>query len=262
MSKTVNEVYEEVKRQNAESPMGIMIATPMYGGMCTGDYALSLSRLAIMLKDLGFNYYIESLFNESLIPRGRNLLAKSFMERPDMHYMMFIDADIGFREIDVLRLILAGREVSGGVYPKKRINWSVVKRAVLAGKERLEDYTGDFVFNLINNDQDGTPDEDGMVEVKQLGTGFMLIHKSVFERLKSFANEYEEHRDDGSKFSAYDYFPAGVIGGKVYVSEDYGFCDMWRNSGGKLYMNPFLKLTHTGTYVFKGDLQKLGTEAL
>jgi hypothetical protein len=262
MKKTLNEVYEEVRKQNAEKPVGVMIATPMYGGMCTGDYALSLSRLVIMLKDLGYNYYVESLCNESLIPRGRNLLAKSFLERPDMDYMIFIDADIGFREIDVLRLLLADRALCGGVYPKKRINWNTVRKAALAGKERLQDYTGDFVFNLLNNDQDGSPDEDGMLEVKQLGTGFMLIHKSVFEQLKPVASEYTEHRDDGSVFTAYDFFPAGVSGKKVYVSEDYGFCDMWKSIGGKLYMNPFLKLTHTGSYVFSGDLQKMGTEQL
>jgi hypothetical protein len=260
--KTLQDVYDYFMAENARRQKSIMIALPMYGGMCTGDFALSLSKVSIMLHDLGFKYHIETLYNESLIPRGRNTLAHSFMGR-NFDYLMFIDADIGFCEIDVLKLLLADRELSGGVYPKKRINWGVVEKAVKAGKTaaELSDYTGDFAFNLI--DPTATPDAYGMVEVKHIATGFMLIKREVFEVLEPYVPVYKELKDDGSILEARDYFQIGrnpVTG--AYTSEDYFFCDLWRQHGGKIYMNPFIKLSHTGTYVFTGNLQKLGTEQL
>jgi hypothetical protein len=261
--KTLQDVYDYFMAENAKKQIGVMLALPMYGGMCTGDFALSLSKTSIMLHDLGFKYHIETLYNESLIPRGRNGLAHSFMNRPDMDYMMFIDADIGFTEIDVLRLLLADRDLCGGAYPKKRINWKVIERAVKAGKKAndLKDYTGDFAFNLI--DPNGVPDNLGFIEVKHLATGFMLIKKNVFETLAPHVPVYKELRDDGTIMEAHDFFQIGrnpKTG--AYTSEDYFFCNLWREHGGQIYLNPYIKLTHTGTYVFSGDLQKLGTEKL
>ena len=261
--KTLQDVYDYFMAENAKKQIGVMIALPMYGGMCTGDFALSLSKVSIMLHDLGFKYHVETLYNESLIPRGRNTLSHSFMNRPEMDYLMFIDADIGFSEIDVLKLLLADRDLCGGAYPKKRINWTVVEKAVKAGKtgKDLKDYTGDFAFNLI--DPDGAPDALGMIEVKHLATGFMLIKRRVFEELAPHVPVYRERKDDGSVMEAHDFFQIGrnpETG--AYTSEDYFFCNLWRKHGGKIYLNPFIKLSHTGTYVFEGNLGKLGTEVL
>jgi hypothetical protein len=261
--KTLQDVYDYFMAENAKKQRGIMLALPMYGGMCTGDFALSLSKVTLMLHDLGFKYHIETLYNESLIPRGRNILAQSFLERDNMDYLMFIDADIGFLEVDLLKLLLADRELSGGAYPKKRINWQVVEKAVKAGKEGddLANYTGDFAFNLVS--QDGAPDELGMIEVKHIATGFMLIKKSVLESLKPHVPKYTELKNDGSIYEAYDFFQIGPNPDTGrYTSEDYFFCNLWRKHGGQIYLNPFIKLTHTGTYIFSGDLKKLGTEKL
>lgn len=260
--KTMQEIYDKIMEQNRIKQTGVMIATPMYGGMCTGEYALSLAKTAIMLHDLGYKYHIETIFNESLIPRGRNMLAKSFIEKTDLDYMIFIDADIGFTELDILKLLLAEKDMVAGIYPKKRIHWDLVRRAVKAGKEDLADYTGDFVFNPISRDAEDESDDHGLVEVKQVGTGFMCISRNVFETLAPHVPTYKEHRDDGSLFEAKDFFQIGVGERGYYVSEDYYFCNLWKKHGGKIYMNPFIKLSHTGTYVFRGDLKKLGTELL
>lgn len=261
--KTLQDVYDYFMAENAKKQKGIMLALPMYGGMCTGDFALSLSKVTLMLHDLGFKYHVETLYNESLIPRGRNILAKSFMDREELDYMMFIDADIGFSEVDLLKLLLADRDLSGGAYPKKRINWSVVEKAVKAGKtgEELSDYTGDFAFNLAS--PDGAPDEYGMIEVKHIATGFMLIKRNVFKQLAEHVPMYTELRNDGSIYEAHDFFQIGRNPETSrYTSEDYFFCNLWRKHGGKIYLNPFIKLSHTGTYIFQGDLKKLGTEKL
>ncbi len=259
----LQDLYDRIKAENQVKPLGLMIAIPMYGGMCTGDLALSLSKTAIMLHDLGYKYHIETLYNESLIPRGRNMLARSFLERSEMDKLMFIDADIGFSELDVLRLLVSQHDFVGGVYPKKRINWPLVQKAALAGKEPLSDYTGDFAMNVIRADgQERETDEQGFVEVRQAPTGFMMVTRKVFDTVKGSVPIYKEARDDGSIFEARDFFQIGPDERGWYTSEDYFFCNLWRKHGGKIYINPFIKLSHVGTYIFNGNLARMGTERL
>jgi hypothetical protein len=251
---------EQIVESNRENQKGIMIATPMYGGMCTGTYTLSAINTALMLHELFYYYHFETLINESLIPRGRNTLVRSFMANPKLTHLMFIDADIGFRPKDLLKLILHDKDVVAGVYPKKRINWPVVKRAVMAGKEDLAAYTGDFVFNLLNPNDD--PQENGLLEVKHAGTGFMMIKKQVFEKMQGVVPEYKELMEEGDLREGVEYFQTGVDDNGFYSSEDYRFCDIWRKLGGQVFIDPYIKLSHVGTYEFSGDLERLGTETL
>lgn len=51
---------------------------------------------------------------------------------------------------------------------------------------------------------------------------------------------------------------------KRYLSEDYYFCQYLRKIGGKIWLCPWMKLSHTGSYVFGGsliDLAMIGASA-
>jgi len=50
----------------------IFIATPMYGGMCSGFYVQSLLPLEKLLAEHGIKSSFSFMFNESLIQRARN----------------------------------------------------------------------------------------------------------------------------------------------------------------------------------------------
>jgi hypothetical protein len=39
----------------------------------------------------------------------------------------------------------------------------------------------------------------------------------------------------------------------AYVSEDFGFCQKWRDIGGRIWLDTEGKLTHVGSYNFQGD---------
>ena len=36
------------------------------------------------------------------------------------------------------------------------------------------------------------------------------------------------------------------------------FCNQWRNVGGKIWLDPSIKLDHIGTYIYEGDIQQVG----
>jgi hypothetical protein len=76
-------VTDEIKVavKDPEKKPSIMIATPMYGGMCTGHYVSGLLAAVSKLRDMGVKVYWAQMMNESLITRARNDLANTFLER-------------------------------------------------------------------------------------------------------------------------------------------------------------------------------------
>jgi hypothetical protein len=242
-----------------EKRPSIMVATPMYGGMCTGNYVAGLLGTVNMMKQLQVPIYWAQITNESLITRARNELARVFLEK-GMDYLMFIDADISFDGRAVATLLAADKDIICGIYPKKEVDWKQVGKAAKMGKENLQDYGGAFVFNMAGQMQES--DSDGVIEVRHGGTGFMLIKRKVFEDLIPHVPTYRvsTHKENGEyiKPLTHEFFATSIDSTGALLSEDYHFCELWSKHGGKIYANPFIKLEHVGTYVYGGDIVKSG----
>jgi len=238
----------------------IMIATPMYGGMCTGSYVVGLLGTVAKMRELGVSIYWAQMMNESLITRARNELARLFLES-EHDYLMFIDADIQFDGNAVAALMAADKDIVCGIYPKKELDWKQVSKAAKDGKDNLADYAGAFVFNMVGGNHQET-DEDGLIEVRHGGTGFMLIKRGVFDHLKPHVPTYRisTHRDENGyiKPLTHEFFATSIDEGGALLSEDYHFCELFRKHGGKIYANPFIPLQHVGTYIYGGNILKSG----
>jgi hypothetical protein len=246
-------------QEKKEGRPSLMIATPMYGGMCTGHYVTGLLGTINKMKQVGVPVYWAQIMNESLITRARNELARLFLEK-GIDYLMFVDADISFDGHAVAQLMAADKDICVGIYPKKEVDWKQVGKAAKSGKENLQDYGGAFVFNMVGQVQES--DSDGVIEVRHGGTGFMLIKRKVFEDLMPHVPTYRvsTHKENGEyiKPLTHEFFATSIDETGALLSEDYHFCDLWRKHGGKIYANPFIKLEHVGTYVFGGDIVKSG----
>jgi hypothetical protein len=257
--KPMNLEPTKIQIQDPNKRPSIMIATPMYGGMCTGHYVAGLLGTINKLKSVGVPVYWAQMMNESLITRARNELARLFLEK-GFDYLMFIDADISFDGHAVAQLMAADRDIICGIYPKKEVDWKQIKKAVKAGKEDIENYGGAFVMNMAGEKQES--DDDGVIEVRHGGTGFMLIKRKVFEDLMPHVPTYRvsSHKENGEyiKPLTHEFFATSIDETGALLSEDYHFCDLWRKHGGKIFANPFIKLEHVGTYVYTGDIVKSG----
>jgi hypothetical protein len=244
----------------------LFIATPMYGGQAAGLYIKSILDLQGVLMANGVQNRFSFLFNESLITRARNYLVDEFL-RTDCTHLLFIDSDIEFAPMDVLAMIHFDKDIIGGPYPKKSINWKNIdiayKKAKMAGAEvniaALEYLTGDYVFNPVPGTKEFRTDD--LIEVMEIGTGFMMIKREVFEH---FAKEYPHLRykpdhPGSTNFDGTRYIHAffdTVIDPDThrYLSEDYFFCQYARAIGKSVWYCPWMLTTHVGTYGFKGNL--------
>jgi len=238
----------------------LMIATPMYGGLCTGPYVAGLLGTTSKMRELGVSVYWAQMMNESLITRARNELARLFLEQ-EHDYLMFIDADISFDRDAVAKLMAADKDVVCGIYPKKEIDWTRVSEAAVKGKDNLEDYAGSFVFNMVGNKQE--TNEHGLIEVRHGGTGFMMIKRGVFEHLMPHVPTYRtssQKTAEGEfhKPLTHEFFTTSIDHTGALLSEDYHFCELVRKHGGEIWANPFIKLQHVGTYIYGGDIVKAG----
>jgi hypothetical protein len=214
----------------------VHFAMPCYGGQLTEQTFMSYIKWANMARQLGIDWTVETMTNESLISRARNTLTAKFLATEGSTHLMFIDADIGWEPWHLLVMLDAQKDVIGGLYPMKSmpIKWCVNG---LPGQENTE---------------------GNLIEVSKTGTGFMLIKREVFEKLnghpatKPFANDIG--LDPSLNQYMKTYFDTAVREGRYY-SEDWTFCENWRDLGGQVWVDKRVLLRHTGTYVFDAGAQ-------
>ena len=241
----------------------IFVATPMYGGMCTGMYASAIMQLVGVCGQSGMMMYYSFMMNESLITRARNSMAHDFL-KSDATHMMFIDADISFNPQDIPRMVQADVDIICGLYPKKEINWVQVADMVKKGvpPDQLHLHTGAFVVNLPHGQETTSGNANLPLEIANGGTGFMLIKRKVFEKLAetvpSYTNDMYHAVDTVREVKIIKEFFATSIDEESnrLLSEDYHFCKIAREAGFKVYAAPWANFGHTGTYTFSGTLPR------
>lgn len=259
----------------------LFVATPMYGGMCAGMYTKSTNDLAALCMHYQIELKFYYLFNESLITRARNYCCDEFM-RSDCTHMLFIDSDIGFEANDVISMMALmdhesddGHDIMCSPYPKKCIAWEKIKAAVDQGQadedpNRLDNFVGDYVFNPVPGTKEISLDEPA--EVLEGGTGFMMFTKKTLQKFQDAYWEDTElspggfsYKPDHIRTEHFDgsreimmYFQALIDPEtRRYLSEDYMFCQWARKAGLRIWLCPWIHLSHVGSFVYGGSLHAL-----
>ena len=210
----------------------VHICMPCYGGMLTESTFMSYIKWSNVCRQLGLEWTMETMTNESLISRARNTLVAKFLNNPDSTHLMFIDADIGWEPWHLLVMLNAQKDVIGGLYPMKTlpVKW------------------------VVNGFEGAETSEDGnLQEVSKTGTGFMLVKRDVFDKLnahpavKPFNNDIGLPKELDKHLRTY--YDTAVRENRYY-SEDWTFSENWRDLGGKIWVDKRVLLKHTGTYTF------------
>jgi hypothetical protein len=207
------------------------IAMPCYGGMLTESTFMSFIKFANTARQLGVDWTLETMVNESLISRARNTLTAKFLHQKESTHLMFIDADIGWEPWHLLVLLNHDKDVIGGLYPMKTmpIKW------------------------VVNGFEGAEEGKDGLQEVSKAGTGFLLTKRAVFEKMASHP-AVKQYKNDIGLDPIYDqylktFFDTAVRQNRYY-SEDWTMCENWRDMGGRIWVDKRVLLRHSGSYVF------------
>jgi hypothetical protein len=214
------------------------IAMPCYGGMLTESTFMSFIKFSNATRQMGIDWTIETMVNESLISRARNTLTAKFLHQKESTHLMFIDADIGWEAWHLLALLNHNKDMIGGLYPMKSmpIKW------------------------VVNGFDGAETGENGLQEVSKAGTGFLLTKRDVFSKLATHP-AVKSYKNDIGLDPVYDqylrtYWDTAVRQGRYY-SEDWTACENWRDVGGKIWIDKRILLRHTGSYMYCMENQQL-----
>ena len=211
--------------------MHVHFLIPCYGGQISEATFTSFVRFVAKAQLWELEWSLDTIVNESLIPRGRNALVARALANTRATHLLFLDADIGFDPESVLMLLEEDVDVIGGGYPKKSL-------------------PVDYVINPLP----GGITDSNKAEVERIGTGFLLIKRHVFEHMAAKMPELKYLDDCGLGPSLnenlFAFFECGLFGHKVFMSEDWLFCNRWRALGGRIFISKRFALTHVGSYSF------------
>lgn len=249
----------------------VCILTPCYGGVACIEYVTSLMNTMNAFQALGINIKVEFCRNDSLVSRARNNLVAKALNDPKITHVMFIDNDIIWEPISIIKLLIADKALIGGVYPLKNYFWnkltepniikswidakngSIVKDA-LSDEGLIQNKLLNYNLNLL---PEGLQISNNIGRVRHIATGFMMIQRSTLEKMfqafpsTKYTDDISFLRPEENKF-AYALFDCGVEDDHYY-SEDWMFCSRWSKMGGEIWVDISINLTHIGIERYVGS---------
>ena len=267
------DILTRIQTYAKTNPFSLVILTPCYGGQCYVNYVSSLLNTMTLFTKLGLKLRVEFCKNDSLVSRARNNLIAKAMHDKDTTHMLFIDADITWNPVDIIKLVLADKNIVGGVYPIKNYEWNklidpgnnVVEKwiekknnselsAAVSDKDIIQHRLMRYNLNYLGNTIEIA---NNLTKVRHLATGFMMIRRDTIEKM-SRAFPSTKYTDDvgflqgDENEHAFALFDCGVEDGH-YCSEDWLFCSRWSKMGGETWIDVTINLNHCGVEDYKGS---------
>jgi len=223
----------------------LFIATPAFGFQTYINYTNSILQFVSTPApdDLKYSTAFHIHAGSALVTHARNDCVDKFL-KTDATKLLFIDADMGFKPEDIWRLLRKDEDLALAPY---------ITKALTGPKDSK------FIIKFAD-EENPVIQEDGFVEIKAGPTGFMMIDRSVFTKMKeaypenlSFMSQIQngkvvETNDYPTFFDCITEKDVGALG------EDISFCKRWTDLGGKIWADTKASLTHYGTFSFQGQL--------
>jgi hypothetical protein len=238
-----NPIERERKVQARLKTRSVLLCTPTRGSP-EMEYAESMAETVVLLKELGIEANILSVKGSSNLPRARNFLVAYFRAAPKYTDLVFIDDDMKWDAMSVVRLLAADKDVIGGVGRKKqdKIAWCVrvAPETHAAG--------GTYTQGPMNS-----------IEVETVGTGLLKITREAFDRLAAERPDLKmDPRDEEMPPEVRALYHRFFYFGPREEGEDYQFCLNWRECGGSVWIDPSITLGHIGRKNYEGTFMNDG----
>ena len=268
---TLNEVHIETQSdyEKARTPLWkesddiykkyeIFVATPVHS-----EVSIHYTQALIEFQKLCFKKTLSVSFHlikSSLVTQGRNLSVAGFLESKATH-LLFIDSDIYFQGKSILSMLKADKHVISVPYPLKALMWDKAFKKIQQGRIK----TPDDIRRALHTYPMKVPDvnnitlDNGVMEVTDSPTGCMLIKREVIEKMiekypdkqivqKTVING--EYVNKPNMWNFFDTLHDPVE--KTYNGEDFAFCKLWRDIGGKCYAFVNDAIVHVGEHQYQG----------
>ena len=215
----------------------LMIAIPAYDGKLNIKTAFALANLIPLASRHGVQIMLTHMSGCSIITKARNALVDNFMTS-DATDLLFVDADVIINPEAVMRLLAlsTNKDITAGIYPRRGADRKFFLDFFLDSNDKL-------VFDV-----------NGLMKIKSIGTGFMMIQRHVLETMIERHPEwrYYNNVDDTHHVAVFDF----AIENGEYIGEDYLFCRRAEREGFSVYLDPTISLPHIGTQEFERNFME------
>ena len=153
------------------------------------------------------------------------------------------------------------KELISAPYPLKNINWKKAFEKIQAGDVKTLEDLSNAIYQYplrVPNEHDISMHE-GIIEVTHGATGCMLIKRSVFDKLmkaypdKTIVQKTVMNGELVDKDNLWNFFDTLYDSKtKMYMGEDFAFCKLWKDIGGKCYSYVLDPITHVGEFKYSG----------
>lgn len=240
------------------TPVKILIATPIAGGVVTHDYMHGVATFLARCAKLGWAT-VHVTQPDGLVTRSRNSFASIVVRDPDFTHLLMLDADVVVPAEGLERLVRSGHDVVGCSVALRNVNWDRAKNLsegyAHVPVEQLRLLATEYAVWF------GGPveaDEDGFAPVRAIGSAALLISRDALVRIAESGLVAHAHsgmyaadqHEDGWTF-----FDPFVDEDGHYLSEDYALCHRWRALGGQVWADLETTTRHIGPVTISGDIQ-------
>ena len=201
----------------------LFIAIPCYNQKIQLECMFSIIKLHEAMRCINVDVQMSGLTGESLLFIARNILVREFLNS-DCTHMLFIDDDIEFHADDIVKMLKVNKCVIGGAYSTKNQD---DPRIVSSGIEKNEQH-------------------NEMPLVNYLGAGLLMVQRHVFENIY-VASKIKVITHNGTQLAL---FFNHLSNDGNYMSEDYYFCQVWKECGGCVYLARWTRTRHFGVVGF------------
>lgn len=251
----------------------ILFCTPSHDGSVAVDYLRGC--LDVNKKLHGTDFYVDFFWQEhgSDVVKAREAMLWFWYHETEHDYMLFMDADQGFTAETIAQLFVTAEKtpmpaVVAAPVPLKEIKESrVIDYIVSAISDEESPFNVDgmlsstYDYNFAGDHLLGDAKGD-IAAVEKVGTGCMLIHRSVVDKIVEASSKEggdmtgcDPYESKVTKKTCFTMFTHLIMGGKI-LGEDYSFCIRMLINDIPVLVDLRCNLTHHGSFAFKGDFQE------
>lgn len=248
----------------------ICVLTPCFQGNCNQVFVKSCIETKNIFKEFDIPIIFEFCNYDKYINLARNTLIAKAMAMENITHFMFIDSNIEWKPIDIIKLIISDKCIIGGVCPISKLKLNTISENSdlidkwnnkmndsninIPNETILQNNILDYDVILQNN---SLKIENGISKVHYTSCSFMLIKRFVIEQLQN-AFPKLKYFDNTNTLSfnqqknVFALFDSGIIDDK-YCSEDIVFCERWKNINGSIWICLSININNVNQHTFKGS---------
>jgi hypothetical protein len=235
----------------------ILIAVPTMGGLIKAKTTTTLVLLMRQLTRAGVAAEYLNIDSSDIV-YARNYYAAAVLKSEVLDGLLFVDSDMQFRPLLVMKMLRLEADVVAAAYPKRSLNLDQLARALIKADSHSPAATVKALANVYQYTVVPSWESPrgvklslkaGFAKMAAAGMGCTLISRAALQAMID-GGAVDRRKDiiNGKEELSWGFFDNLKVG-DITLSEDFSFCYRWtRTLGRDLWVNVDEEITHLGDF--------------